>query len=193
MHAVADVLPRAVDTAAADEFSPTLLSASAVADPPGSPDAASLSETLKSSGGRFEKPFGRLGDAFLEGLLSSLPGGRPSGAMNRRFASWQKCDQPLPACRRWHRLPLKGQLVLTPLDDATEKPCGTPMTVEGRDISFSGIAFSHAHPIPYAKVALSLQGPGERDNTFYVRLVWCRFTRAGVYQSGGRFLRSGGA
>ena len=69
---------------------------------------------------------------------------------------------------------------------------GEPVCTSGllRDISLGGCSFLHSDPLPSARVALTFGLENERTVTLMLRLTWCRFTQHGVYQSGGRFLKT---
>ena len=92
--------------------------------------------------------------------------------------------------RAGHRVQFCESLSLVPLDDETEEPCGPTARVESRDISLGGISFAHTHPVPNRKVGLSFRLPGGTLVTVIAHLRWCRFTRAGIYESGGEFVRT---
>lgn len=76
---------------------------------------------------------------------------------------------------------------MTPLDDATGTPTGDAVKVAARDLSFCGTSFIHAAPLPSRQVLLRHEGDADEPLAFVVTLRWCRFTRAGHYQSGGQF------
>ena len=92
--------------------------------------------------------------------------------------------------RDLHRIAFEHQLVLTPLDDETEEPTGQPQLIAGRDLSLEGISFAHDRPLPFRKVAVTFALPDGGVESMVTRLKWCRFTRDGCYQSGGKFLRT---
>ena len=81
-------------------------------------------------------------------------------------------------------------MVLTPLDPGSALPDGDPTLVAGRNLSLQGVSFSHEHPLPYRDIVLTFALPGGGVESMVVRLKWCRFTRGGKYQSGGRLLRT---
>lgn len=102
-----------------------------------------------------------------------------------RLACWQPSG--ILCSRRWHRVPWRTPLLLTPWDDATGEPLASPVEVIGRDLSVSGTSFEHADPLHSRQVMLRSLDTSAELLAFVVTLRWCRFTRAGIYQSGGRF------
>lgn len=104
-------------------------------------------------------------------------------------AAWY--DAPLVHQQRGeHRVSYDHPLALTPLDDKTEECIGQPTIVTGRNLSLEGISFSHREPMPFRKIALTFALPDGEVESMVTRLRWCRFTRDGLYQSGGTFLRT---
>lgn len=93
--------------------------------------------------------------------------------------------------RRWQRVVYEDPLVVYPLarrgEDFTAD--GPAVLVSGRDLSRGGVSFEHTTPLPQRFVAVTF--PSERMDGLAVvtQLTWCRFTRAGHYLGGGRFLR----
>jgi hypothetical protein len=110
------------------------------------------------------------------------------GLVHQLLASWQQTT-PLQQRRRWHRATYVKRILLTPLHDTTDEPIGETRRVTGRDLSLHGISFVHVQPLPYSKVALGLEMPDGISSPVVTRLKWCRFTKLGVYQSGGQFVR----
>jgi hypothetical protein len=92
--------------------------------------------------------------------------------------------------RRNGRYPFPHLIHLTPVgrDDVT--PEGETVVVIGKHLSESGLGFYHQKPIPYRRMIASLETANGQWVAFLVDLNWCRFTRQGWYESGGRFLQS---
>jgi hypothetical protein len=105
-------------------------------------------------------------------------------------ASWHSSFGSLHS-RRWHRVAYDKPLLITPLDDATERPSERTFVVRARDLSLSGLSFCHPRPLASRKVIVRFRdedlGAGEG---ILAILRWCRFRRDGSYQSGGQFVRS---
>jgi hypothetical protein len=104
-------------------------------------------------------------------------------------ASWHSSLGSLHS-RCWHRVAYEKPLLITPLDDATERPSQRAFIVQGRDLSLSGISFCHPHPLASRKVIVRFgtQEPSAVAGVLAI-LRWCRFRRDGSYQSGGQFVR----
>jgi len=91
--------------------------------------------------------------------------------------------------RRAHRYPFPHLIVLTPVMPDGTTQAGPPVVASGKQISETGLGFYHPAPLPFRRVIASLeQGPGHWLG-FLLDLHWCRFTRYGWYESGGRFLQ----
>jgi hypothetical protein len=91
--------------------------------------------------------------------------------------------------RRETRYPFPFLIYLTPVDD-DGTPCGESIVVVGKHVSERGLGFYHAKPIAHRRVVASLERPHNGYYAFLLDLRWCRFTRQGWYESGGRFLES---
>jgi hypothetical protein len=92
--------------------------------------------------------------------------------------------------RREHRHPFPRLVHLTPVGADGVSPEGETVVVVGKDISEHGLGFYHLKPLPYRRMIASIQAPNEQWIGFLIDLSWCRFTRQGWYESGGRFLQS---
>lgn len=104
-------------------------------------------------------------------------------------ASWYSSLGSLHS-RRWHRVAYNKPLVITPLDDATERPSQRAFLVQARDLSLSGFSFCHPHPLASRKVIVRFgaEDPSAGEGILAI-LRWCRFRLDGSYQSGGQFVR----
>jgi hypothetical protein len=97
--------------------------------------------------------------------------------------------------RRENRYPFPFLIHLTPVgNDATPgRPVpmvGAEVVVVGKHVSERGLGFYHPQPLPYRRMIASLEGPRGNWFGFLIDLTWCRFTRQGWYESGGRFLET---
>lgn len=91
--------------------------------------------------------------------------------------------------RHSERFEFEGPIVVQPLD-AEGRPDGEPLFVEGRDLSVGGLSFRHERPLHHRHVAVSFPFVETGGRCVVAELGWCRFTREGVYRSGGRFVRT---
>ena len=92
--------------------------------------------------------------------------------------------------RREVRYPFPILVHLTPVGKDGATPCGESVVVVGKHISERGMGFYHPQPLPHRRMIVSLEGPRGGLFAFLIDLGWCRFTRQGWYESGGRFLES---
>lgn len=111
----------------------------------------------------------------MECLLQELGASWQSGPF-----VWQR--------RRGHRAAYNREIVLLPAE-GDEESCAEPCRVVGKEISPFGMSFTHTAPIPQRLVSLVCELPSGVIARILTRLKWCRFTRQGVYESGGEFLR----
>jgi len=91
-----------------------------------------------------------------------------------------------PEQRGETRYPYPYLVHLTPVEDDGATPCGEPVVVVGKHLSERGFGFYHPKPLPYRRMIVSLETAGGTKLGFLIELSWCRFTRHGWYESGGR-------
>jgi len=91
--------------------------------------------------------------------------------------------------RRESRYPFPYLVHLTPIDDQGEIS-GETIVVVGKHLSERGLGFYHPRPLPYRRMIVSLESPDGQWLGFLIDLSWCRFTKQGWYESGGRFLEA---
>lgn len=104
------------------------------------------------------------------------------------LSQWKHPDDALER-RHWPRVGFQKMIALFAFDHDQECPTGQPWLATGKDISLQGVSFTHIAPLPFTKVAIGFELPGGFSQFALTRLSWCRFTRRGVYESGGTFLR----
>ncbi len=114
-----------------------------------------------------------------EEALPELSDALAAGICGRRHAG---------DARREVRRPYPFLLTLVPVTEHGETLHEQLFTVVGKNLSSRGIGFFHKDPIPYRRVVVHLEGAAGRAVRALVELSWCRFTRHGWYDSGGRFL-----
>jgi hypothetical protein len=91
--------------------------------------------------------------------------------------------------RQENRYPFPYLIHLTPVADDGLTPDGKCIAVVGKHLSNRGLGFYHPKPLPYRRMIASLECNG-RWLAFLIDVRWCRFTKQGWYESGGRFLQS---
>ncbi len=90
--------------------------------------------------------------------------------------------------RREPRFPYPHLVYLTPLAEDGISPQGSNIVVAGKQLSENGLGFFHQMPLPHRRMIASLdQGRGQWLG-LVIDLSWCRFTKFGWYESGGRLL-----
>lgn len=90
--------------------------------------------------------------------------------------------------RREQRYPYPHLVYLTPVAEDGVTPAGDSIVVSGKQLSENGLGFFHQQPLPHRRMIVSLdQGRGQWLGLI-IDLSWCRFTKFGWYESGGRLL-----
>ncbi|MBU4272941.1 MAG: hypothetical protein KKE86_02650 [Planctomycetes bacterium] len=92
--------------------------------------------------------------------------------------------------RRDTRYPFPCLVHLTPVADDGFTPLDETVVVVGRHLSEHGLGFYHQTPLPHRRMIVSLEVGKGRWFGFLIDLNWCRFTKDGWYESGGRFLQA---
>jgi hypothetical protein len=87
------------------------------------------------------------------------------------------------------RYPFPYLVHLTPVAPDGTTVEGETVVVVGKHLSEQGLGFYHPKPLSYRRVVASLESNGHWIG-FLLGLKWCRFTRQGRYESGGRILES---
>jgi hypothetical protein len=88
------------------------------------------------------------------------------------------------------RFPIPYTFRLTPLDREGNLLADETTTVVGKDLSLTGIGFSHDHPLLCRRVIISLDHPKVGRFAVEAEVVWTRPTPIGLYESGCRLIRT---
>lgn len=88
------------------------------------------------------------------------------------------------------RYPFPYLLYLTPVDAEGAPALSDTVVVVGKHISEHGIGFYHTRPLPHRRIFVSFEVGDGSSMSFLTNLTWCRFTKQGWYESGGRFVRA---
>jgi PilZ domain len=88
------------------------------------------------------------------------------------------------------RFPIPYTFRLVPIDRDGIPLVDETTTVVGKDLSLSGIGFSHDHPLPHRRAVISLDHPKVGRFAVEAEIVWTRQTPIGLYESGCRLVRT---
>jgi hypothetical protein len=102
-------------------------------------------------------------------------------------ACWLRSAKVAPD-RKWQRVTYDRPVALTPWNTAAASPAGPSRRVTGRDISLGGFSFAHMGPLACREAVVTFGVDPSQRGSLLLRMNWCRFTRAGIYLSGGRFV-----
>jgi hypothetical protein len=92
--------------------------------------------------------------------------------------------------RNRDRFPIPYTFRLTPIDrDGNVLPHETT-TVVGKDLSVTGIGFSHDHELSFDRAIITLNHPKVGNFAVEAEIVWTRPTPIGLFESGCRLLRT---
>jgi hypothetical protein len=108
----------------------------------------------------------------VESLLARL---RPNVAQERR---------------RDDRFAIPVLFKLTLLDAESRPYAHEATIVVGKNISRRGLCFFHEQPISHRRAVIELVQPGLGEFAAEIDVTWCRFTKPGWYESGGRLVRT---
>ena len=92
--------------------------------------------------------------------------------------------------RNRDRFPIPYTFRLTPIDRDGNLVTDETTTVVGKDLSLTGIGFSHDHPLLCRRVIISLDHPKVGRFAVEAEVVWTRPTPIGLYESGCRLIRT---
>src|SRR5438270_822148 len=93
-------------------------------------------------------------------------------------------DEAQPASnderRNRNRVPIPYTFRLIPLDREGNPLADETTTIVGRDLSLTGIGFSHDHALPYKRALISLDHPKVGRFAVEAEIVWTRSTPIGL-------------
>jgi hypothetical protein len=89
-----------------------------------------------------------------------------------------------------HRYPFPYLMHLTPVGADGSPAESDTVVVVGKHLSEHGLGFYHNRPLPYRRMIVSFETGNGSWLSFLIDLTWCRFTKQGWYESGGRFLEA---
>jgi hypothetical protein len=99
--------------------------------------------------------------------------------------------QPLPGDERRlrERYPICCRMLLTPVDRSARELPGESATIFGKDLSRSGICFSHELPLDHKRMIITLTQSEVGQFRVEAEVAWSRQTLVGLYETGCRFIR----
>jgi hypothetical protein len=92
--------------------------------------------------------------------------------------------------RNRDRFPIPYTFRLTPIDTEGNLLAEETTTVVGKDLSLTGIGFSHDHALTHRRAIISLNHPKVGRFAVEAEVVWTRPTPIGLFESGCRLLRT---
>jgi hypothetical protein len=92
--------------------------------------------------------------------------------------------------RNRDRFPIPYTFRLTPLEVDGRLLTDETTTIVGKDLSLSGIAFSHDHPLQHRMAIISLNHPVLGCFAVEAEIIWTRPTPLGLFESGCRLIRT---
>jgi hypothetical protein len=87
------------------------------------------------------------------------------------------------------RYPFPYLIHLTPVGVEGAMVESETIVVVGKHLSERGLGFYHTKPLTYRRMIVSFEARNGAWLGFLIDLTWCRFTKQGWYESGGRFLQ----
>jgi hypothetical protein len=91
--------------------------------------------------------------------------------------------------RRDERFAIPVLFKLSPLETGRRTSEHDSIVVVGKNVSRRGFSFFHEQPLPHRRAVLELVQPGLGEFAAEIDVTWCRFTKPGWYESGGRLVR----
>lgn len=92
--------------------------------------------------------------------------------------------------RMWVRSPVPYTFRLTPIDENGQLRDEEATTIVGKSLSPGGIGFSHDCPLTCRRAIISLDHPTVGRFAVEAEIIWSRRTPLGLYESGGRLIRT---
>jgi hypothetical protein len=88
------------------------------------------------------------------------------------------------------RFPIPYTFRLIPIDDNGTVLIEDITTIVGKDLSLTGIGFSHDHELNHRRAIIALDHPKVGRFAVEAEIVWTRPTPIGLFESGCRLLRT---
>jgi hypothetical protein len=96
-------------------------------------------------------------------------------------------SRPAIERRAAERIAYPHAMSLTPVNPRTREPVGETRTVLGKHLSSDGFGFASFEPFHFRFAIVSLEVDDDRYVGILGEALWCKFSRHGWYETGGRF------
>jgi hypothetical protein len=113
------------------------------------------------------------GDAISQGVQTALAGAQVERQIERRTET---------------RHPYPYPIHMTPVDRSGRALLDETFVVVGKHLSNHGVDFYFAQPVGWSRVIASFPHHDGQWIGLLMDLTWCRFSRHGWYDNGGRFV-----
>ncbi|MDA7950995.1 MAG: hypothetical protein MPJ24_05850 [Pirellulaceae bacterium] len=107
----------------------------------------------------------------------------------RELISWREFPTAVDSRRTEKRHPFPYPIFLTPINESRELLVDETFVVIGKHLSELGVDFYFDQPLPCRRLVASFETGESGWLGLDLELTWCRFTRYGLYNNGGRFLQ----
>lgn len=87
------------------------------------------------------------------------------------------------------RFPISCKMLLTPIDHHLSPLTDENAFIFGKDLSRSGICFSHDFPLTHRRIIIALVHPEVGQFKVEAEVSWTRSTPIGLYETGCRLIR----
>jgi hypothetical protein len=127
---------------------------------------------------------------------TALASAEPKGARDSLARQVQglidatRSHQAIAERRNRARFPIPYTFRLTPIDAEGNVLVDESTTVVGKDLSMTGIGFSHDYELWFGRAIISLNHPKVGTFAVEAEIVWTRSTPIGLYESGCRLVRT---
>jgi hypothetical protein len=131
-------------------------------------------------------------DAIFRDMTSVEPNSvrRTLNMHVQRLLDGTSSSSSTPERRNRYRFPIPYTFRLTPIDREGNVLPDEATTVVGKDLSMTGIGFSHDHELWFERAIISLNHPKVGNFAVEAEIVWTRSTPIGLYESGCRLVRT---
>jgi hypothetical protein len=124
----------------------------------------------------------------MDNVITPTIGPADAADLEKNVAAWSTAAGA-PQRREKDRRPINCEIHVTPVDDFRKLLHDESIRAIGKDISTSGIAFSHLEPLSHRLAVPSLKHAKAGQLTVEAEVVWSKKIANGLYESGCRLIR----